>query len=185
MLFAQKSRWPSCYRNLKEKVRLKKPKIRHPEHRNFNPQPVGLDLLHSCDKSFWFTGDFSQWLHKKWPPLFRLSLTRSGLLIFRSGELLPCMCNTYLPAVGNTTTVFSSAKPLWDSGALSISIPLPMSGWTFVDDGVGSLPMMAAIFAKAGSWALRLKPNHPAYALKKKQKTMWQRVWRKHVVVNY
>lgn len=127
-----------------------------------------------CDKSFWFIGQFSQWMHKKRKgsdvPLSSVSHPSWFTKYSGPESYFPMYVqyiHTYLLAVATPLQCFPVQSLLWDSGALSIRIPFLMSGWTNGDDRGGSLPMMAAIFAKTVSCAFRLKPNNPAYALKK------------------
>lgn len=79
------SRGPSCYRNRKEKVGLKKPMTRHPEHGKCSPPAVGLDLLQSVTSPFDFLVSLANECTRKEKevtvPLLSVSLlnTYSGL----------------------------------------------------------------------------------------------------------
>lgn len=54
----------------------------------------------------------------------------------RLESYFPRMCNTYIHACWQWQH-HCSAKPLWNSGALSIRIPFLISGWTIGYDRVG------------------------------------------------
>lgn len=117
------SRGPSCYRNRKEKVGLKKPMIRHPGHGKCSPPAVGLDLLQSVTNSFDLQVSSANKCTRKekevtFPLLSASHPSRFIKYEFRSGEFLPHVfaIHTYLLAVATPLQCFpvqSLSERVW------------------------------------------------------------------------